>query len=174
MRRRLVLLCSSLLLLISPVGAERAKNIILMIGDGLAPDAFGVVMYYSRYVKGRELSMVRLMNEGTSGYMMTSARDFLITCSAASGTAIATGEKTNNGMVSMLPDGQELTTILHKAEDLGKATGLVTTARITHATPAAFAVSIRDRNMEDSIASMMLNSDIEVMLGGAKDTFPQI
>jgi alkaline phosphatase len=68
----------------------------------------------------------------------TQSLDWVVTDSAAAGTALATGYKTNCGMISVLPDGSKVETILEAAAKIKKSTGLVTTTTITHATPATF------------------------------------
>jgi len=62
-------------------------------------------------------------------------------------------------------------TILETAQEKGKATGLVTTTRITHATPAAFAAHNADRDAENEIAVDMLNHKVNVLFGGGKRHF---
>src|SRR5699024_3813234 len=73
------------------------------------------------------------------GMMRTHSANSEVTDSAAAGTAMATGEKTNNGMISTSPEGEKLDTILEAAEERKLSTGLVATSTITHATPAVFA-----------------------------------
>ena len=90
----------------------------------------------------------------------------VITDSAAAGTALATGYKTDNGIVSQTPEGKTLYTVLENARNKGKATGLVTTTRITHATPAVFATHIDDRDNENAIAEQYVDSGVDVLLGG--------
>jgi len=91
---------------------------------------------------------------------------------------MATGEKTNNGVISQNSaaiqgkrDGENLTTILEMAEDSGLSTGLITTTRITHATPAAFYAHVDNRDNESEIADQLLASGVEVILGGGLQYF---
>lgn len=93
-----------------------------------------------------------------------------VTDSAAAATALATGERTNNYCISMTPGGAILSTVLERAEALGKSTGLITTTRVTHATPAAFAAHVADRNSEGEIGrQIVVEHDVEVLLGGGRD-----
>jgi alkaline phosphatase len=62
-------------------------------------------------------------------------------------------------------------TILEEAKSRGKMVGLVTTTQVTHATPAAFAAHIRNRNLMTDIAEQMLNAEVDVILGGGEDAF---
>ncbi len=73
------------------------RNLILLIGDGMGPQQIGLALTYARYaakpaVKDRELSIERIMRDGTTGLALTSPEGFLVTDSAASGTQIATEE----------------------------------------------------------------------------------
>lgn len=65
-------------------------------------------------------------------------------------------------------EGNELETILEASQENGKATGLVATSTITHATPASFASHVEDRNNETEIARQMLENEVDVILGGGK------
>jgi alkaline phosphatase len=66
----------------------------------------------------------------------------------------------------LYPDGTELTPILEIARTEGRATGLITTTRITHATPAGWIARVDDRNREDDIALQYLEFRPDVLLGG--------
>jgi alkaline phosphatase len=101
----------------------------------------------------------------------THSANSMVTDSAAAGTALATGFKTNNGMISVLPDGTPVETILERAMKLGKAAGLVTTTTITHATPASFGAHVNSRGEESDIAVQYIEKKIDVLLGGGKAMF---
>ncbi|MFH1120358.1 MAG: alkaline phosphatase [Bacteroidota bacterium] len=140
------------------------KNIILLIGDGM-----GLSQMYAAYTTTRDnLNMTRCPN---IALVKTFSEGDYITDSAAAGTAIATGYKTTNGMLGMLPDKTRVTSILKLAEESGLATGLVATSAITHATPAAFISCVEDRNMYEEIAKQFLYTDIDVFIGGGYDNF---
>lgn len=144
--------------------AKSPRNIILMIGDGM-----GVAQLYTTYaIKKDKTNITRCKYVAL---VNTSASDKLITDSAASGTAIATGTKTNNGTICIDPNGRILKTILEYAEDHHKATGLVATSAITHATPASFIAHNISRNNYEEIAYDFLKTDIEVFIGGGLDHF---
>ncbi|MCD4771785.1 MAG: alkaline phosphatase, partial [Bacteroidales bacterium] len=143
---------------------SKPKNIILMIGDGM-----GLSQMYAAYtVKKDKTNMARCKH---IGLVNTSSANDLITDSAASGTAIATGNKTNNGHICVDKDGNKYITILEIAEEHGKATGLVATSTITHATPAAFIAHNTNRGNYEDIAKDFLNTDIDVFFGGGKNHF---
>ncbi|GAB4353335.1 MAG: alkaline phosphatase [Candidatus Abyssubacteria bacterium] len=145
---------------------EHAQNIILMIGDGMSVDVIGLARQYARSVEARELWMEKLMSEGHLALVDVSPLKKAVTDSAAAATALASGEKTLNGRVSVGPQGQNLTTILELAKRDSRGTGLVTTTRLSHATPACFAAHLTNRNAEAKIAEQMLAAEIDVLLGG--------
>jgi len=137
---------------------ELPKNIIFMIGDGM-----GAAQITAARIHAGQLNMERLPG---GGLQYTFAEDELVTDSAASGTALATGYKTYNGAISVTDDGRPVTTVLEHAEAAGMATGLVSTCSVTHATPAVFATHVDTRNMDQEIARQMSEAGLEVLFGG--------
>jgi alkaline phosphatase len=107
-----------------------------------------------------------LANTGVTGYMTTHPDDKLVTDSAASGTALATGYRTNNGMVGVTPDGESVANLFETAVMQGKAVGVVTTTSVTDATPASFLAHAFSRQMHFDIARQIMDSDASVVLGG--------
>ena len=154
-----------------PTSPQAVENIILFIGDGMGPQQIGLARYYSLFVLGKELNMTKVMNLGSTAFMTNYSLNYVVTDSAAAATALATGYKTNNGMIGMTPEGIPRITILEKAQELGKRVGLVTTTRLTHATPAAFAAHIDSRSKENEIAVQMLEHKVDVLLGGGRRHF---
>lgn len=140
------------------------KNIILMIGDGMGT----AQVYAALTAKKGQLNMARCPY---SGFVKTNSADNYITDSGAGATAYATGQKTNNGYISMSTDGKVLPTILEIAEKHGLATGLVVTCAITHATPAAFIAHTPNRDKYEDIAKDFLHTDIDVFIGGGRNNF---
>ncbi|USK33190.1 alkaline phosphatase [Bacillus sp. F19] len=142
----------------------KVKNVIFMVPDGFS--ASYATNY--RWFKGEE----SIMDSMLVGMHRTYSANSEVTDSAAAGTAMATGVKTNNGMISTSPDGKELKTILEASEEAGKASGLVATSTITHATPAVFASHVASRVNEADIAPQLLENEVDVILGGGKKYFP--
>jgi len=91
--------------------------------------------------------------------------------SAAAGSAWGSGERIFNGRINVDVQGRALTPLNTLAKRAGKKMGLVTTARITHATPASFAANQESRNDEDEIAPQYLERDVDVLLGGGHRHF---
>jgi alkaline phosphatase len=141
------------------------KNVILLIGDGMGLEQVKAAGMYANGSPGT-LPFEQFPHQGE---VMTYSANNSITDSAAGGTAIATGVKVNNGVISMaIPgDGQPLKTVLEKYQAAGKSTGLVTTTEMTHATPAAFAAHQEGRTQQAEIAQQYLNTTRpEVLFGG--------
>lgn len=148
---------------VRPAPPDTPHNVILMIGDGM-----GVAHVTAARIAAGRLEMERLP---VGGLETTWSADDLVTDSAASGTALATGRKTLNGAISVSPSGETLKTVLEHAEDRGMATGLVVTCSITHATPAVFAAHIASREDDVEIARQLAASDVEVLFGGGRSFF---
>jgi alkaline phosphatase len=135
--------------LVSKTQAE-PKYVIFMIGDGMG---FEQVKAAGMYAHG-EPGTLSFESFPYSGELTTYATDSNIPDSAAAGTALATGVKVNNGVVSMaIPgDDSELETLLEYSKARGKSTGLVTTTYLTHPTPACFGAHDTSRNNRNTIA----------------------
>ncbi len=156
-----------LMFLLSAVALAKAKSVVLLIGDGMGPEQ---VRAASIKLHGSEGKLV-MQSAPVSGSLRTRSMDSDVTDSAAAGTALATGRKTNNGVISMSAGGTRLKTILEVCRDAGKATGLVATSTITHATPAAFGSHVENRSSEDDIAAQLIQTRVNVLFGGGKSFF---
>ncbi|WP_243298696.1 alkaline phosphatase [Bacillus litorisediminis] len=143
--------------------AKKIENVIFMIPDGF--NATYATNY--RWFKGEKSSF----DPYVKGLIQTYSANTEVTDSAAAGTAMATGVKTNNGMVGVTPDGKEVPSILDAAEAADKSTGLVATSTITHATPAVFGASVSARGDEALIAPQYFENGVDVLLGGGRDYF---
>jgi len=141
-----------------------SKSIILFIGDGMGAEHRQAATFWL----GDTLVMDAMP---AYGFSRTHSADSDITDSAAAATAIATGVKTNNGIIGMDSNLNVLTTILEEAQFRGMSTGLITNVQMAHATPAAFAAHVENRNMMTEIAEQMLASGVDVILGGGEDDF---
>lgn len=149
------------------IRSSKAKNVIFMIGDGMGLSQITAARIRTRGADGR-LYMDRMP---IAGLVTTHSANRLVTDSAAAGTALATGHKTLNGMISISPEGKRLTTILEVAKKRGLSAGLVVTSTITHATPACFASHVVSRKDEATIAVHLLENKVDVLLGGGKEFF---
>jgi alkaline phosphatase len=142
-----------------------ADSAILLIGDGMGAAQIAV----AREARGGD--PLAMETAPVSGLMTTHSADRAITDSAAAGTALATGHKTNNGMISVTPDGRRVVTILERCRAMYKATGIITTDSLHGATPASFAAHAESRGMRSEIALQMAESGVPVMMGFWKGWF---
>ncbi|MCZ2474708.1 alkaline phosphatase [Aquirufa ecclesiirivi] len=142
------------------------KNIIFLIGDGM-----GVSQIYAGLTANKgHLALERIRH---IGFHKNQASDNYVTDSAAGATAFSTGKKTYNGAIGVDATQTPQVTLLELAEKKGMATGLVSTADITDATPAAFIAHQIKRNMHDEIAKDFLKTDVDIVVGGGRKSFDQ-
>lgn len=145
--------------------AKSPKNIIILIGDGM-----GINQVQAGYTaNGGHLNMTDRCPY--SGFRRTNSANKYTTDSAAGGTAIACGQKTDNGMVGVTPDGTPINSIIRLADMQGWATGVVSTSSITDATPASFVAHQPTRKNQEEIAAQFLESDIDLFIGGGRKFF---
>ncbi|MFJ3233966.1 alkaline phosphatase [Streptomyces sp. NPDC086787] len=171
----------------------KAKNVILLIGDGMGDSEITLARDYTVGANGR-LDMDRLPLTGayTTYAVHADGTPDYVTDSAASGTGWATGVKTVNGRISKTPGSDKaVRTLLELAQKNGYATGSVTTAELTDATPAVLASHVTDRSCQGpadmakcpadtvakggpgSIAEQSVNHKVDVLMGGGKQRFDQ-
>ncbi len=142
-----------------------AKNIIFMIGDGMS---YAQIEGTENAI-GKQLEMRKLPVSGT---ITTHSADKRITDSGAGGTALATGFKTNNGMIGMKADSTAVPSMLEIFAEEGKQTALVVSCGITHATPASFVAKDINRNNYEAIAKDFAESEkLNYFIGGARKHF---
>jgi alkaline phosphatase len=166
----------------------RAKNVILFIGDGMGVSTVTATRVYSVGVAG-QLVVDQFPYTALS---RTYSSDSITADSAPTMTAMMTGYNTNAGVLGLDDttefvdfnqdgDGKRLLTLLEQAKRQDMRVGVVSTARITHATPAATFAHINDRNNENAIALQALPGDptfnarlgdgIDVLFGGGRQFF---
>lgn len=144
--------------------APKPKNVIFLIGDGM-----GLAQVYAAMVtNGNTLELERARYVGFS---KTYSNNRFTTDSAAGGSALAMGVKTNNGMIGMTPDSMHVETILEQASRNKLSTGIVVACALSHATPAAFIAHQPSRDMNEEIAEDYLKTDIDVFIGGGRKFF---
>jgi len=181
----------------SSPSARTPKRLIFFLSDGMGPAH--LTLARDSGACGDAL----VLDDHLVGASRTRSTDSLVTDSAAGATAYATGHRTYNHVVGEVPEGadrdvdftgegfrfQNATssrrpirpagTIVEGAQLAGMRTGVVTTTRVTHATPASFSSHVADRDDENEIALEQVYSlDLNVILGGGasrflgKDAFP--
>lgn len=143
---------------------HEVRNVILMIGDGMGLSD----IYAAMTVSDHPLNIIRC---SYTGLQTTFSSNNYITDSAAAGTAIASGNKTKNGVIGMDSLGTRVKSILEIAKEHGLAAGLVSTSSVTHATPASFVAHQSSRGSYEDIALDFLYTGIDVFIGGGYDHF---
>lgn len=153
---------------------EDIRNIIILIPDGMSPGGITLARWYKSYNDNTDSfdPIVTLaLDEMASGVLRTywQTADVLgaITDSAPAGTAFATGHKTNDKHIGVAGDEEKypLATILEGARGIGKATGIIATSNVQHATPAAFSSHYFDRSRYDILAEQQAHQGIDVLFG---------
>ena len=142
----------------------KVKNVIYLIGDGMGFGAVTTLLLTEDEPTGFEEAPVIGLSE-------TCSANNYVTDSAAGGTALATGTRTNNGYVGADPDGNQLTSVLRKAQAYGMKTGIVVNTTLTEATPGAFYAGVTSRKMVYDIAKQFTESEVDVAIGGGLDHF---
>ncbi len=155
--------------------SQQAKNVIVLVKDGVS----STTTTLSRWYKGEPLAMDEILSGGVRTYSAESA----VTDSAPAGTAMATGNKSNDKFVGVLPEKvaspgvdssladnpfKPVANVLEGAKLEGKATGIISTSEIQHATPAAFSSHATHRTDYDNIAEQQVYQNMDVVLGGGK------
>ncbi len=140
------------------------KNIIYCIGDGMGLSQVALTRTKAVGLNGK-LYMEKMP---VTGIVKTHSANSTVTDSAAAGTALACGIKTNNGTIGQDPKGQRYQSILEAAQENGMKTALVVTCTMSHATPASFASHVKSRGMEAEISTQLLANQPNVMFGGGK------
>lgn len=177
--KRLVALVALTSLLVTPtLRSEEAPppparpSVIFFIGDGMGMPQVTLGRLAAQH-RGEAYNLDRFQVVGLAS---TRSLNYEVTDSAASATALACGVKTNNQKIGVDKDDRPLKTLLEVAHEAGLGTGLVTTTRITHATPASFVAHVEHRDMEAAISSQIVAAAQQgypqVLIGGGKRYFP--
>ncbi len=142
----------------------QVDRILFLIGDGngLAQISAGL------FANGNRLNMTQLKN---IGLVKTQSEDDFTTDSAAGATAYATGKKTNNRAIGVDASGNFLRNLPELIRPYGFSSGIVTTDRVTGATPASFYAHHDERDEVDSIASFLAFSDLDLFIGAGRTDF---
>ncbi len=173
------------------VQSDNPKYVFFLIGDGMSSSQATLAEYYNQFENLEEPnhgyeehgeSFIDMTKEEHSDRLMMHRLDFagstrtagsftLVPGSAQTATSLATGIKTDRNTISLDVNDNPVKSVLMAAKEKGMATGLVSTARITHATPAAFGSNVPDRGMENEIAAQYLENKIDYLAGGGARHF---
>ncbi len=141
---------------------EPPKNIIFIIGDGMGVNDIEATEIYSEKKFDFGLVINQIKNQGLA---TTYSADNKVTDSAASGTALSTGVKTNNGFIGKDPQGNDLKTMAELARECGKKVGIITNEDINGATPSAFTVHSDSRDNRKEIINKFIAFKPDVLMG---------
>ena len=156
-----------------PAPTKKVRGIIFMVSDGMSPGVLTMAEAYSKLTRKRGTRWWQLLNDRAAacGLMDTASASSMVTDSAAAASAWGGGQRVTNGVINMDASGREIPPIAAiLKQKCGARIGLVTTATVTHATPAGFAASIPARGDENSIAPQYLDR-VDVILGGGSGFF---
>ncbi len=171
----------------------KAKNVILLIGDGMGDSEITIARNYTVGAAGRlAMDELPLTGQMTTYSVLPDGKPDYDPESASTSTAWSTGHKTVDGRISTSPSDQDLATILELARQKGFRTGNVTTAELTDATPASPMSHVVARGCQGplnmsacpqdkksaggpgSIAEQAVQHQVDVLLGGGKARFDQV
>lgn len=147
-----------------PPVTNEVKNVIIMIGDGMGLEQVSCAWVLN---KGK----LNFDNFPYVGLSRTYCTNEIITDSGAGGTALAIGQKTAYSCVGVAADSTDVPSVLVKAHELGKKTGIAVTCHFADATPCDFACHNEYRyNQEDLIADYV-ECGVDYLSGGGLDWF---
>lgn len=151
-----------------------ARNVIFLVVDGMSSGTMALADLVKQQKYGDKTNWIKLYEsdrEYHRGLMDMASLDSVVTDSAAAASSWGCGHRINNGGLNWGPNYEQHKPICQIFKDAGKAAGLVTTARITHATPAGFGVNMPNRGMEDEIAQQYAEREYDVLMGGGNRHF---
>ncbi|MFW6348076.1 MAG: alkaline phosphatase [Cyclonatronaceae bacterium] len=153
--------------------AGKAKYVIFLVSDGMSHGTLQMADMMRRRQYGKASKWISLYEENkvARGLMDMETGNSTVPDSAAVSSSWGSGKRIYNGNVNMDNDGTEYRPILPLFKEAGRKTALVSSARITHATPAGFAANVAQRGMEDLIAEQYLQREIDIILGGGNRFF---
>jgi alkaline phosphatase len=175
--RVIVGLFCALVLLNAPIGLaqtqkQQPENIIILFADGTTSSQYEFGRYSSQLLRQQPFAITDVvMTKGNFQLMKTESANYFVTDSAAAASAMSTGQKVNNGAISVTPDGQSPVTLMKFARDSGKRIGLISTAPVYDASPAAFSVHAKSRRDSESIVNQYLELEPDFLMGGGADFF---
>ncbi|KAI8820733.1 alkaline phosphatase [Fimicolochytrium jonesii] len=158
-------------------GQRGVKNVVLMISDGFGPASETTARTFFQVRDNLKYTYKSPLDDIIVGNVRTKAYDNWVTDSASAATAYACGVKTFNAAIGVTHDNKNCGTVVEAAKLKGLSTGLVTTTRVTHATPAGFAAHVPERDWEALIAQQLIGDNpiggrtLDVLIGGGSSFF---
>ena len=166
MKRRFLTFFVITLLAISGAYGQKAKYVFYFIGDGMGLNHVNGTEMYGGALEGRIGTLPLCFTQfPVTGVATSYSASSPITDSAAAGTALATGYKTNNGSIGVDTDNKAVYSVAVKAKEAGKKVGIVTSVSVDHATPAAFYAHQLKRNMYYDISTDLPKAGFDFYAG---------
>lgn len=160
-------LLSVWLLCIAIVAMAQAKYVFFFIGDGMGPNQVLTAEMYQAALKGENGRVPLCMSQFLySGQAATFSASDGITDSAAAGTCLASGKKTNNGMIGQTPDGVPVYSVASQLKKEGWGIGIMSTVPVDHATPASHYAHAEKRSNYYLIGTHLTESNFDFFGGG--------
>jgi len=152
---------------------NQAKNLIFLVVDGMCNGTLGLAHHWNLRNMGAPLNWMQLYSRDdlVRAFQETASASSPVTDSAAAASSWGSGTRVMNRAINTTSQGESLTPLYTYAKKAGKRTGLVSTCRISHATPAGFAASIDHRDKEHAIVKQYLDREIDLLLGGGASKF---
>jgi alkaline phosphatase len=152
---------------------KKAKNIILLVSDGMSTGTLNMTDLFLNRKNGKGSNWLQLYKDSkvSRALMDTASASSIVTDSSAASSSWGGGFRVNNGALNVCPKGEPHLPIWQKFKKSGKMAGCVTTVPITHATPAGFCVNSKSRNAQEDIAEQYLELGFDIMMGGGANYF---
>lgn len=152
---------------------KKAKNIILLVSDGMSTGTLNMTDIFLNRKTGKGSNWIQLYkdNKVARALMDTASASSIVTDSSAASSSWGGGFRVKNGVLNVSPTGEPHLPLWQKFKKAGKMAGCVTTVPITHATPAGFCVNSKSRNDQDEIAEQYLELGFDIMMGGGANYF---
>ncbi len=158
-------------LVIAPAQAKKGpkapKYVFYMIGDGMGINEVRGTEIYNQ-ATGNGPAEINFFHFPVRTFINTHSASSLVTDSAAAGTALATGVKTNNDFLGVDPDANPVSNLAEWAHAAGFGAGVATTVGINHATPAAFYGHVKSRNQYEDLVHQFIDNKAISFAAGSK------
>lgn len=159
-------LATAVVLLAGCAPQPKAKYVFYFIGDGMSFNhILGTELYNAAKEGSEEIERINFTKFDVRGFVTNYSASHPVTDSAAAGTALATGSKTNNSYIGVDAEGNELRNLVDVASEGGYLSGLVTNVGINHATPSAFYGHTSDRFGFPKLVDDFIASDVAFAAG---------
>ena len=169
MKRKVTLILAMMLLVLTASAKKGPKYVFYFIGDGMGTNQVMGIQYYLQDIEGKYgYKPLCFTQFPYTGLVVTYSANSDVTDSSAAGTALASGQKTDNNVLGLLPDRETpVVTIAEMAHKKGIRVAIGTSCSIDHATPGSFYGHTRHRNMYHQIGNQLSDSGFE-FFGGAE------